>query len=85
MLLSSSLIHLLCWIPRRVVGDQVHTTHLLEELTCAGEVCTMEETLLIHCENVMSALLELEPDSDEISNVIHDVQTTLAVCGNTCR
>lgn len=33
--------------------------------------------------NVMSALLELEPDSDEISNVIHDVQTTLAVCGNT--
>ncbi|CAG7950754.1 unnamed protein product [Penicillium nalgiovense] len=33
--------------------------------------------------NVMSALLELEPDSDEISDVIHDVQTTLAVCGNT--
>lgn len=31
----------------------------------------------------MSALLELEPDSDEISDVIHDVQTTLAVCGNT--
>lgn len=32
---------------------------------------------------VMSALLELEPDSDEITDTINDVQTTLAVCGNT--
>lgn len=33
--------------------------------------------------HVMAALLELEPDSAEISDTIHEVQTTLAVCGNT--
>lgn len=32
---------------------------------------------------VMSALFELEPDSDEISDIINDVQTTLSVCGNS--
>jgi hypothetical protein len=42
-----------------LVGDQVHTTHLLEELTCAGEVCTMEETLLIHCENSATTIFQV--------------------------
>ncbi|KAJ5713350.1 uncharacterized protein N7483_010531 [Penicillium malachiteum] len=32
---------------------------------------------------VMAALLELEPDSDIITQSIHQVETTLAVCGNT--
>lgn len=33
--------------------------------------------------NVMSALLELDPDSEEITTIVNNVQTTLAVCGNT--
>jgi hypothetical protein len=32
---------------------------------------------------VMSALFELEPDSGEVTESIHNVQTTLAVCGNS--
>lgn len=33
--------------------------------------------------HVMAALQDLEPDCDEISDTINEVQTTLAVCGNT--
>ncbi|KAJ5141066.1 hypothetical protein N7526_002061 [Penicillium atrosanguineum] len=33
--------------------------------------------------DVLAALLELEPDSETITNSIHEVETTLAVCGNT--
>ncbi|OGE47165.1 hypothetical protein PENARI_c058G04878 [Penicillium arizonense] len=32
---------------------------------------------------VIWALFELEPDSDEVTEIIHNVQTTLAVCGNS--
>ncbi|KAJ5166604.1 uncharacterized protein N7482_005385 [Penicillium canariense] len=32
---------------------------------------------------VLSALLELEPDSETITESIHQIQATLAVCGNT--